>query len=369
MSHIEARLGGDSWAEVADRLSCGRDLTEWARSFGAIARSRKIKDGQSLLRLALAYGGCGKSLKQTCLWAADQGIADLSDEALLKRLAKAGDWLGDIVETMLGGTGAGVAVPELARPLRLVDGTTVSAPGATQPTWRLIVTFDPARQTTIGLDLSPAKVGEGLGRAALGHGDLVVGDRGFARPEGLASVRQQGADFLVRLGSRSLRLLAPDDSRVLDRQALLDQATVEGRLDQPVLIGHSRHRNWDPVPARLIVLPLPADAAAANACKLTRAGQREGYQPSTLAEQASGWLIFLTSLDAAEFTAETVAAIYRLRWQIELVIKKFKSLGHLDKLPAHSPGLAKAWLHANLLVSLLVEDLSTQVPDSPPSES
>jgi hypothetical protein len=251
----------------------------------------------------------------------------------------------------------------------LVDGTTVSAPGATQPTWRLIVTFDPARQTTIGLDLSPAKVGEGLGRAALGHGDLVVGDRGFARPEGLASVRQQGADFLVRLGSRSLRLLAPDDSRVLDRQALLDQATVEGRLDQPVLIGHSRHRNWDPVPARLIVLPLPADAAAANACKLTRAGQREGYQPSTLAEQASGWLIFLTSLDAAEFTAETVAAIYRLRWQIELVIKKFKSLGHLDKLPAHSPGLAKAWLHANLLVSLLVEDLSTQVPDSPPSES
>ncbi len=76
----------EGWASIQARLSGGRDLTEWARECGAFKRARRIADGDTLLRLALAYGACGKSLRQCSLWAAEQGLADLSDEGLLKRL-------------------------------------------------------------------------------------------------------------------------------------------------------------------------------------------------------------------------------------------------------------------------------------------
>ena len=48
---------------------------------------------------------------------------------------------------------------------------------------------------------------------------------------------------------------------------------------------------------------------------------------------------------------------YRLRWQVELVFKRFKSLAELGRLPKHDEESAKAWLYGKLLVALLVEKL------------
>jgi hypothetical protein len=53
-------------------------------------------------------------------------------------------------------------------------------------------------------------------------------------------------------------------------------------------------------------------------------------------------VLILTSLDVAQFSAEDILAIYRLRWQIELLFKRLKSLLHLDELPAKDPDLVRA---------------------------
>src|SRR3954470_11207505 len=41
---------------------------------------------------------------------------------------------------------------------------------------------------------------------------------------------------------------------------------------------------------------------------------------------------------------------------IELAFKRLKSLAGLGELPAKSPDLARAWLHAKLILALLAED-------------
>src|SRR5882724_4119163 len=92
----------DHWPEVSAHFPADFDLEATARSRGAFTRVREIKNAEDLLRLALAYGGCGMSLRDTCAWASAGGIATLSDPALLERLEKAADWLGDIVRALLG---------------------------------------------------------------------------------------------------------------------------------------------------------------------------------------------------------------------------------------------------------------------------
>ena len=52
-------------------------------------------------------------------------------------------------------------------------------------------------------------------------------------------------------------------------------------------------------------------------------------------------------LIAQAYPALQVARLYRLRWQVELAIKRLKSLLRIDRLPAKSPDLARAWLAAN----------------------
>src|SRR5947199_91318 len=81
---------------------------------------------------------------------------------------------------------------------------------------------------------------------------------------------------------------------------------------------------------------------AAKARKIARNTARKDQRridPRTL--EAAGYLILITSLDAKAFPPETLATLYRVRWQIELAFKRMKSILHLDRLPAKDPGLAK----------------------------
>ena len=50
----------------------------------------------------------------------------------------------------------------------------------------------------------------------------------------------------------------------------------------------------------------------------------------------------------------------------ELRFKRLKSLLHLDRLPAKDADLARAWLHAHLLIALLVEDYIADEGAFPP---
>src|SRR5260221_14172576 len=127
----------DHWPEVSARLPAGFDVEATARSRGAFTRAREIKNAETLLRLALAYGGLGMSLRETCAWAEAGGIVSLSDPSLLGRLCKAPPWLGDIVAALIAEQGKMAAGRWAGYRLRGLDGTSICQPGAYRTTWRL----------------------------------------------------------------------------------------------------------------------------------------------------------------------------------------------------------------------------------------
>jgi hypothetical protein len=49
--------------------------------------------------------------------------------------------------------------------------------------------------------------------------------------------------------------------------------------------------------------------------------------------------------------------LYRLRWQIELLFKRLKSLLHLDTLPSRQGPTAKSWMLARFLAAALAQRL------------
>lgn len=90
-----------AWPQLLAVVSDAIDLDARARASGALLRRRGVRSGEALLRLALAYGPGGLSLRAAAAWAGVAGLADLSDTAVMNRLRKAADWLGEIAGALL----------------------------------------------------------------------------------------------------------------------------------------------------------------------------------------------------------------------------------------------------------------------------
>jgi IS4 transposase len=75
--------------------------------------------------------------------------------------------------------------------------------------------------------------------------------------------------------------------------------------------------------------------------------------------------LLLTSLPD-EYAAKPILELYRLRWQIELLFKRFKSLIGLGDLPAKQRNLARSWIFGKLILALLVERTARKLAASSP---
>lgn len=350
------------WPAVLSLIAPAIDVEGSARASGALTRKRHIRSGSDLLRLALVYGPGGQSLRQAVAWAEYQQIASLSDVALLYRLRDSADWLGQIAGALLTRREAS-ATKTLGLRLRVIDGSIISPPGRGRR-WRLHAVYDLAEERLSAFELTGARSAEALERASIGPGELVMGDRVYARPGGLHHIAEAGGDYLVRAGSRSLRL-ADADGRPLDLAAVLDRSDRDGSCDLDVFVLDAGGKH-PPLRSRLVVIKKPPEAVEKARKRALRESQRGGHKNDPLSLRCSEHLLLVTSLDHKKAGVEKLGELYRLRWRIELAFKRLKSLLSLDRLPAKDEGLARTWILAHLIVALLIEDLNPELRDSPP---
>jgi hypothetical protein len=355
----------DHWPEVSARLPADFDLEATARLRGAFTRVREIKDAKTLLRLALAYGGLGMSLRETCAWAEAGEIVSLSGPSLLDRLCKAAPWLGDIVAALIAEQAKAPAGRWAGYRLRALDGTSLCEPGADLTTWRLHVGYDLATGQVDQVELTDGRGAENLQRLTYRPGDVVLGDRCYARPRDLRPVLDAGADFIVRTGWNSLRLLQSDGKPFDLFAALAAQSEQEGEVQVRVHEGTQAPPS-EPLLLRLVIRRKDPEQAQAEQKRLLKEAKRRRGQPDPRSLEAANYILLLTSLPADVFPPADTLAIYRFRWQIELAFKRFKSLAGLDLLPAKNPELARAWIYARLIVAIIAEQIAGQVPDSSP---
>lgn len=356
----------DHWPEVSARLPADFDLDATARLRGAFTRARAIKNPETLLRLALAYGGLGMSLREVCTWAEAGDIARLSDPSLLERLCKAAPWLGDIVAALIAEQAKMPAARWAGYRLRALDGTTICEPGAGGITWRLHVGYDLASGQVDQLELTDAHGAEKLQRLTYRSGDIVLGDRGYAKPRDLRPVMDAGADFIVRTGWNALRLLQANGDPFDLFAALAAQSQQEGEVQVCIHEG-MQVQPPEPLMLRLVIRRKDPEQAKAEQERLLKDARKRGKQPDPRSLEAAKYILLLTSLPAKTFPPAEILTLYRFRWQIELAFKRFKSLAGLDLLPAKKPELAQAWIYARLIVAIIAEQIAGQVPDSFPS--
>jgi hypothetical protein len=238
----------------------------------------------------------------------------------------------------------GLIPQELMQRLQAVDGSALRAlpqivHAIGEGKWRLHLQLEVQRNLPAQARLTRDEIGgeadeRNVLAGMLQSRRIYILDRGYERYHLMQQIVTAQSDYVLRVQTRSLR--------VMESRPLSAEATTAGILsDDLVQPGKSR----------------PEVAAVTHPVRriiLTETGPRRRRTD----RPASSQVVLLTSL--TELPAELIAAIYRLRWSIELFFKFFKHvLGCRQLLSHRDPGVA-IQIYCGLIAALLLSLASGQ---------
>lgn len=326
------------------------DWAELAREHKAFVRAREIKSPDQLLYLVLLYSLADLSLREEAGVCIGAGL-NLTDEAVRQRLHACPDWL----EALLGKMLPSAALPEREGGWRIVicDGSQINGPGSTGTDYRWHLAYDPVAQRISQLYLTDVHTAESLKLFKLGVGDLVLGDRWFGKAKPIVETRQTGAHLALRISPQHLNLWTRQ-GEAFNLVAALRAGRDQTRLSFALEVRDKKSGE---------AVPVWVHAHHLNEKQINRARRRvkrkASRNSSTVREQTiflSEWVLVLTTIPPEELSADVILELYLVRWQIELVIKRYKSLlKGADLRAKRGSPLSKVYLLGKLIFAVMVE--------------
>jgi len=324
------------------------ETVQMARAFKAFVRAKKVQTPAQLLRVVFLYGGLDKPWREvagtfTALY------ESITDQSVAEPLRACGPWVKAMLRQRL--PMAAVEPLPTGRRFVVIDARSIQAPGATGTAHRLHIAMDLLSLQFLEVLVSDVHTGETLKHCTLAPGEVVLADRGYAQCQGMRAALEQGAALIVRLNPFSV-VLGDAAGAPWELSAALKRQKTETLRTLPVVLraagGQHEVRGW-------------VHAYRLNAEQANRARQkcRQGHKKGTPSAESlflAGWVLVFTTLAPAVLSAQTIMALYRCRWHVEIAIKRWKSVRDVDALraKAHSP-LAEVWLHGTVLYALMLE--------------
>jgi hypothetical protein len=238
---------------------------------------------------------------------------------------------------------------------RIIDGTVIEESGKTGASWRIHYSLRLPDLECDHFEITPARArggGEHLSRVPARAGQCLLADRGFCHTEGVRATVRQGADLIVRLNTGNLPLYAADGerwdllSRVGELQHAGQCAEWEVHVGPPALL-----------PLRLCGVRKSEYGIERALAQIRRQASKHNSQPKPETLEYAKYVLVVSTLPSAEFSTREVLDWYRLRWQIELVFKRLKSLARIGHLAKHDEQSVHSWLYGKLLMGLLTHKL------------
>jgi hypothetical protein len=172
-------------------------------------------------------------------------------------------------------------------------------------------------------------------------GALLLEDMGFLCGERMQMYIDQGVYVLTRIPAWTA--VFDEKGRRLDLVKLLRGLSGDC-LDLPVQIFHQSK-----LKVRLLAVRLPEEEAEARRGRVRREAKQRGRVASQKKLALCAWNILVTNAPPALLRWDEAGVVRRVRWQIELVFKVFKSEGAIDQTRSACPNRVPCELYAKLM--------------------
>jgi hypothetical protein len=219
-----------------------------------------------------------------------------------------------------------------------------SDPRAGQAGLKILTRFDAITGRLTRSEPSPARDSDRTLHALLPplpRGSLRLVDLGFFDLKRMARDTQGGISWISRVPAR-LTVRSGDGPPRNVAEWLGGQKS--DRIDTTVTLGTK-----DRLTCRLVAVRTPPAVAERRLKRLRKKLKKKGRKRSEAQRMLCQWTVMVTDLGAERFTAEQLWVLYRVRWQVELLFKRWKSGGGL----ARTRGRTDARVLCEFLAKLL----------------
>ena len=316
----------------------------------------------------LVFGFLGNpqaTLEELAQTAATLGI-EISPQALDQRLtAAAAACLPQVLVTAIARviTAEPVAIPLLERftAVYVQDSSTIILPEVFAAQWHgcggsTSSSASAALKLQARLEMRTGRLdvqlqeGRAADRAAVLPGPLPAGalrlaDLGYWSLEAFAALAQHKVFWLSRL---QIQTAVYDATGARQDLLTLLESQPTDMVECAVTLGERQH-----LAARLVAVRVPQDVAEPRRRRWRQAARAKGRQVSATRLALAAWTLFVTNVPAERLTLQEALVLGRMRWQIELLFKLWKSQGHVDESRSTKPWRILCAVYAKLLAMLV----------------
>lgn len=337
-----------------------------AGTLAYVKRPDRAKFTPSTLVQTLVYGWLSHptaTVEQLAQMADRVGV-DVSPQAVDRRFTAA---TADLLRTVLSASmqqvvaADPVAIPLLQRftSIRVHDSTTISLPDTLTSTWRGCgndtdrgtaglkcgVQIDLLTGALCGLDLVDGRASDHtlpVQHAPLPAGSLRLADLGFYNLDVLAQIHAAGGYWLSRVQTNTL--VAYPGGKPQPLISVLGDLGSMATWDANVIIGGHKTLH-----ARLVVRRVPKAVADQRRRRVHAEAKADGRSPVKAALALADWNVAITNVPRSMLSLAEALVLLRIRWQIELLFKLWKSHGRVDEWRTTNPTRILCEVYAKLI--------------------
>lgn len=159
-------------------------------------------------------------------------------------------------------------------------------------------------------------------------GDLILRDLGYYKLPLLNQIDKNGAYYLSRLGSNTC-IYQVKKKQQLSFSKVYSFMIRRGIMNYEMNIYAGKTER---LPCRMVVMLVPDEVYKKRLKELLAKNKEKGY---TMAEETKARLrfnIFITNIAIDILDIKQVVMLYKLRWQVELMFKNWKSVCKIDEI-------------------------------------
>ena len=195
-----------------------------------------------------------------------------------------------------------------------------------------------ARQTDLSISL-PSKIC---------FGSLWLRDLGYFKIKDFKSIEKAEAFYVSRFKhDRKIFLSTKEDSPYLNLPSLIRKLKVNEIKDIDAYIGNDRFKT------RVLIQKAPAKIAKKRQAQLIKQRRKKGNPLSEQRLLLCYLSVFITNLDQEQWEANRVLKLYKIRWQIEIIFKVWKSVLKIGKTKRMKVERFLCLLYAQLIWAII----------------
>ncbi len=345
--------------EIADKL---------ARETEFVQRESKLTGSKFVQTLVFTWMSNPQASLEELSQTASSINVEISSQGIAKRFTpEAGDFLQQVlaeaVMGMISNEGVNISIFNRFSGIYIEDITTITLPDVLKDRWegcggnndkgtsssvKLQVRLNIKNGNLYGPMLYDGREndkGTRLGIEFLAKGSLSIFDLGYFSLRVLNDMDFNDLYWLSRLQSQTK--VFDTFGKEWDVVDLITKQRIN-QVDIPIEIGADYR-----IPCRLLAVRVPEEVASKRRRELHKEARHKGQAVSQKRLKMADWTIYISNAPLELMNLEEAMVLYRVRWQIELLFKLWKSHGYIDEWRSSKPYRILCEVYAKLLVMII----------------